>query len=192
MPTPLGPALLCFQVMNMASPPTLTPQGQLISLLLSFIVVHFAVLCVLCACIWVHVCAQLYGSVCVEARGYSLMSALTILHLVCWLKWLCPVLSQSYMASAELQSSSGHANYLNFIWFLPIREIINDSIQKWWEGQWERRWLYGILHPIITWTVIITPVSLDLHHSFWKNTGVLCKFYTCGKLVKNFPFLSFS
>jgi hypothetical protein len=50
----------------------------------------------------------------------------------------------------------------------------------------------GILPPTITGTVIITPVSLDPHNPFWRNIRVLYKFYTCGKLARNFPFPSFS
>lgn len=40
--------------------------------------------------------------------------------------------------------------------------------------------------------VVIIPLSSDPHHTFWRNTGVLSKFYTCGKSASNFPFLSCS
>lgn len=146
---------------------------------------------------WVYVCGHLYGSACVEARGCCLVSALTTLQLIQCLEWLHSVLPQSYRASTELQRSTRwcvsmcSSHCLNFIWSLPIREI-NDNIEKLWEGQWEGWRLNGLLPPTIVGTVITAPLLNVSHYPLWMNTGVLFKFYTCGKLASNFPFPSFS
>lgn len=134
---------------------------------------------------------------CVEARGWCLVSALITLQCLPWKKWLSSAQPPSYMASAELPRSTRRyvntcsSHCLNCIWSFRVRTT-NDNWEKLWEGQWEGWKLDGLPPPNMTGTVITTPLLRDPHHPFWRKTGVLCKVYTCGKLASNFPFLSFT